>query len=74
MATEKTKQNEVNRWESVKNTVERRGHMLATEKIKQKEADRWEAAKKQSRKKWTDRRQLRNKVRVERSEYMYCGS
>jgi hypothetical protein len=35
---------------------------MAVEKTKQKEVDRWEAAKKQSRKKWTDGRQLRNKA------------
>jgi hypothetical protein len=60
----------------LRNKVERSGHIVATEKTmqkevdilwqlektKQKEVDRWEAPKKQSRKKWTDGRQLRNKL------------
>ncbi len=44
--------------------LERSGHILAAEK-KQKEVDRWVAAKKQSRKKWTDRRHLRKKLKEE---------
>ncbi len=45
---------------------------MAAEKAKQKEVvGRQEAVKKQSRKKWTDRRQLRNKV--ERSGHIVAA-